>query len=319
MESNDISEFRRPSTARFLTGNACILLATLFFGINIPVVKALVPEWLSAMDMTVWRLAGGCLLMWLASLFVHTTPIERCDRLKVVLGGALGIFSFIFLFNLSLRYGDPIDISIIMTLPPVFVYLYSMLFRKARGGVLEYAGLALGLAGAVLVIAMQREGSSSVATNRFLGDSLAVASALCYSFYLIIIEGPSRKYSPVSMLRWVFLFAFVPALFLVPSFVHAPLFHDISGAGSAWWMMAFVVVCPTFLSYLLLSPAARMIGSDMVSIYQYLVPVVATVGSVMMHLATLHTVQVCAMAAIIAGMVMTELGKRRRTKQALTK
>lgn len=319
MKNDDNSGFRRPSTARFVKGNAYILLATLFFGINIPVVKALVPEWLSAMDMTVWRLGGGCALMWLASLCMRTSPIERADRLRVVLGGALGIFSFIFLFNLSLRYGDPIDISIIMTLPPLFVFLYSVLFRHTRAGALEYAGLALGLAGAVIVIAMQRGGSPSAATHRFWGDLLAVVSALCYSFYLIIIEGPSRKYSPVSLLRWVFLFAFVPALFLVPSFVHAPLFHHAAGSGAAWGMVAFVVLCPTFLSYLLLSPAAKMIGSDMVSIYQYLVPVVATVGSVMMHLAVLHTVQIWAMAAIIAGMVMTEAGKRRRTKQAAPK
>lgn len=55
--------------------------------------------------------------MWLASVFVKCTAIARKDWLKLFLGGAVGLFAFIYLFVTSLRYGNPIDISIIMTLP----------------------------------------------------------------------------------------------------------------------------------------------------------------------------------------------------------
>lgn len=81
-------------------------------------------------------------------------------------------------------------------------------------------------------------------------------------------------------------------------------------------MLAFVVLCPTFLAYLLVNPAIKLIGSELVSIYQYLVPVVAAIASVAMHLASLHVVQVLAMVVIIAGMVLTNAARRRRKVQS---
>ena len=66
-------------------GNLMIFVATLFFGINIPVAKMLIPQWMTAMDLTVFRVVGGCVLMWLASLFVKTASIKRGDWLPVVL------------------------------------------------------------------------------------------------------------------------------------------------------------------------------------------------------------------------------------------
>lgn len=76
-------------------------------------------------------------------------------------------------------------------------------------------------------------------------------------------------------------------------------------------MITFIVLCPTFLAYFLINPAEKLIGSELVSIYQYLVPVIASVASVIMGIAEIHTVQIVAMAIIIAGMLLTNISKRR--------
>ena len=182
---------------------------------------------MTADGIIVVRLAGGCFLMWLASLFVKCEAVERRDWLKLGFGGAVGLFLFIFLFVTSLRYGNPIDISIIMTLPSVFVILIGVLFQHQRPSLLEYAGIVLSMAGAVVVIV---DGKGALGgSDRLLGDILAVASTLCYAFYLVILEEPTHKYRPVNMLRWVFLFAAVPALFLVPGMQHMPIVHIAEG------------------------------------------------------------------------------------------
>lgn len=152
------------------------------------------------------------------------------------------------------------------------------------------------------------------ASDALLGNLLALASALCYAIYLVVLEGPTHRYRPVSLLRWVFLAAFIPAIFLIGAFPHAPLFHAEGQTLTPWLMIAFVVVCPTFLAYLMVNPAIKLIGSVLVSIYQYLVPVIATIASVLMGLATLRLPQILAMAAIIAGMLLTNLAKHRRQK-----
>lgn len=297
-----------PSAGGFLLGNACILLATIFWGVNVSVTKALIPDWMTANGIAAVRLIGGAVLLWLASAFVKCDRIARGDWPKLALGGVVGLFLFIFLFVTSLRYGNPIDISIIMTLPPVFVMLIGVLFQHRRPSLLEYIGVVVSFAGAVIVILAGQGGRNG--SDNLLGDLLAVASTLCYAFYLVILEKPSSTYRPVTMLRWVFLFAAIPALMLVPGMQDMPIVHTREAI--PWVEIGFILLCPTFIAYFLVQPAIKHIGSELVSLYQYLLPAFAAISAVLMGLDKLKWIQVLAMAIIIAGMILTNIGKRRR-------
>lgn len=297
-------------TSRLLVGNACILVASIFWGINVTVTKALIPDWMTANGITAVRLIGGCVLMWIVSMFLKCEKIQHGDWKKIITAGAIGLFLFIFLFVTSLRFSNPIDISIIMTLPPVFVILFQVVFEKVRPSVLEYAGVLVSMAGAAVVILGGASGGHSGPDN-ILGDILAIVSTICYAYYLYILEGPSKTYRPVNLLRWVFLFAAIPALFLLFGFKDMQIFH---GAPAMPWIeIGFILLCPTFLAYFLVQPAQKLIGSEMVSLYQYLLPVFATISAVLMKLDHLKWMQVIAMIVVVAGMVLVNLGKRKRS------
>ncbi len=299
----------RPAARRFLAGNACILVATIFWGVNVSFTKALIPEWMTSESISAVRLIGGCILFWLASAFVRNTPIARHDWHRLVLGGFVGLFGFIYLFVMSLRYANPIDVSIIMTLPPVFVILIGVLFRHRRPSWLEGAGVAISFVGAVIVIA--GGGTGKAGQDNLLGDCLAVASCICYAFYLVILEGPTRRYRPVSLLRWVFFFAAIPAILLTIGFDRLPILHTSEAA--PWLEISFILLCPTFIAYFLVQPAIRSIGSELVSLYQYLLPVFATISAVIMGLDRLRWLQVAAMLIIVAGMILTNLAKKKHS------
>lgn len=293
----------------FLEGNACILAASIFWGANVAVTKALIPAWMSAYGIVCVRLIGGCLLFWLASLFVKCKPVEKGDWLSIVLGGTIGLFSFIFLFVTSLRFGSAIDISIIMTLPPMFVILINVIFRHARPKPLEYAGVVVSFIGAAIVI-LTGSGSSSGGQDYILGDILAILSTICYAFYLVILEKPTPHYKPVNLLRWVFLFAALPALLLVPGMQNEQIVHQFSFV--PWLEISFILFFPTFLAYFLVQPAIKTIGSELVSLYQYTLPIFAALTAMMMGLETIVTSQVIAMLVVILGMIMTNIGKKMR-------
>ena len=292
----------------FLIGNICILIAVIFWGVNVSVTKALIPEWMTAYGIIIVRLIGGAILMWLASLFVKTSKIQKGDWMKLILGGAIGLFLFIFLFILSLKYGNPIDISIIMTLPPVFVILINVIFLKQRPYWIEYLGVGVSFVGAAIVILDGSKGHAG--SNNLLGDILAIVSTICYAFYLVILVGPTKTYKPITMLRWVFLFSDIPALALIPFATHEPIFHTTKAV--PWIEIAFILFCVTFIAYFLVEPAIKYIGSELVSIYQYLLPVFATISAVLMGLAHLKWLQVIAMGIIVVGMVLTNIGKKHR-------
>ncbi|MDE6342797.1 MAG: DMT family transporter, partial [Muribaculaceae bacterium] len=300
-----------PTAGAFILGSAFILIATIFWAVNIPVVKALIPNYMTADSITACRLIGGAALFWIASLFVKNDRIARQDWWRLITGGAIGLFAFIYLLNLSMKYANPIDVSIIMTLPPAFVILIGVIFQHRRPGAMEYLGIAIGFIGAFVVI-VSGKGSGTRGSNELLGDLIALASTLCYSFYLVITERPSHTYHPVSMLRWTFLFGSVPALFLLGSFDNIGILHTADCI--PWIEIGFIVLGPSFLAYFFLSGALKRIGSELVSLYQYLLPVFATIASVLMGLGHVKWMQVLAMLLIVAGMALTNIGKRRRTR-----
>lgn len=300
-----------------IIGNLCMLVAALFWGLNVSVTKALIPEWMTANSISAVRLIGGAALFWLASAFVKCESIERQDWLKVVLGGLVGLFGFIYLFITSLKYGSAIDISIIMTLPPIFVILIGVIFFHRRPGWMEYLGVAVSFIGAAIVIlggaTRGADHHHHAESNPVLGDILAIASTLCYAFYLTILEGPTKKYKPVALLRWIFLFAAIPAAFLTFGMDHLPILH--AHKALPWIYIGFILLCPTFIAYFLVQPAMKRIGSELVSIYQYLLPVFATISAVLLINEKLHWIQVIAMGVIVIGMLFTTFGKRKRVEK----
>lgn len=297
--------------ASFIGGNACILLATIFWGINVSFTKALIPQWMSSEGISAVRLVGGAILFWIGSIFVKNSKIDRQDWKNIIAGGVFGLFGFIWLFVMSLKFANPIDVSIIMTLPPTFVVLIGIIFQKQRPSLLEYVGIIIGLAGAVIVI-LGSGANGMKGRNDVLGDILAVASCICYASYLVILEGPTKKYKPMTLLRWVFGFAAIPGLFLLIGFNRQGIWHAHSA--EPWLLISFILFCVTFIAYFLVQPAIKDIGSELVSIYQYLLPVFATITAVIMKLDKLHWIQILAMAIIIVGMIVVNIGKKKRIK-----
>lgn len=296
----------------FITGNACMLLAAIFWGLNVTVTKALIPEWMTSNGISVVRIIGGCILFWLVSMFMKTQKIARGDWGKLIMGGVIGLFGFISLFVTSLRYGNPIDISIIMTIPPMFVILIGVIFQHQRPSWIEYVGVIVSFIGAAIVI-LDNNGSAS-GSNVILGDILAILSTFCYAIYLVVLEKPSKTYKPLSLLRWVFLFAAIPALTLVPGMQDMPIAKTTEAI--PWLEIGFILLCPTFIAYFLVQPAIKSIGSELVSLYQYLIPVIATISAVAVGIDHLKIMQVVAMVVIIIGMVFTNMGKKHRKVSA---
>lgn len=290
-----------------LIGNACILLATIFWGVNYAFTKALIPEWTSAPALAGCRILGGCALFWLTALFVRNEKLDSSSMRRSIWSG-LFLFLCLYLFVISLKYGSAIDISIIMTLQPVFVILIEVIFLKRRPALLESIGMAVSLAGAIL-ITLAGGASGHAASNPILGDALAIAAGVSFASYLVILAKPTQKYSPVSLLRWVFLYASLPSLCLLPDMAEMPILRSPDWA--AWLELAFIVVCPTYLSYLLNQPAMHDIGPVLAALYQYFVPVVAAISAVLLGVDSLRWSQGIAMAIIIGGMIMTNMGKRR--------
>ncbi|MBD5298477.1 MAG: DMT family transporter [Bacteroides sp.] len=291
-----------------LWGNLLAFSAAFCWGLNEPANKSLIPDWISASGVALSRIFGATVIIWLISLFVKKEKIQHTDW-KLFGWAAMMMLGFVYVFSLAFNTASAIDIAIILTFQPMLVVLINAIFRHKKISGLEIVGLVIAFGGAVMVILA----GGNLDSGRLIGDLFAVVCAVTYAVYLVIIEGPSQRYGTVNMMRWIFLFTSIlalPLIFTIP--------HDMKilthPATVPTLLLLFIILFPTVYCYIVTPPSIKMIGSGIFSFYQYLVPVITCVVSIIFKIDTFHWYQPVSFIIIVGGVVLANYAKAKANK-----
>lgn len=290
-----------------ISGNLLALSAALCWGFNEPANKALIPDWVSAPGVAIARIIGATVIIWIISMFTKNAKIERTDQ-KLLWSAALCMVGFVYVFSLAFNTASPIDIAIILTFQPMLVVAIHAIFKHEKVSRLELLGMLVAFGGALLVILA----GGKVDGGRMIGDLYAVVCAVCYAAYLVIIEGPSKRYKTVNLMRWIFLYTAIlslPLLFTIGHHIHLLTDPQLTPT----LILLFIILFPTVYCYIVTPPAIRLVGSELFSFYQYLVPVIATVVSLLMKLDSFHWYQPVSFVVIVAGVILANYAKARQS------
>lgn len=82
----------KEAASDIISGNLLMLIATIFFGINLPVQKMLLPQWMSEVDLAIVLIGGAAILFWATSLFMKKSRIEKSDWKILIISGFLCLF-----------------------------------------------------------------------------------------------------------------------------------------------------------------------------------------------------------------------------------
>ena len=295
-----------------LKGHAALWVANLVWGLNAPIGKSVLwsehnPGGVSPFALSVYRMLGACLLFWSVSLFLPRERVARRDIVLLLFASVFGIQlnQMLFLWGLSLT--SPIDTSIIATVVPVLTMVLATLFLREPITWLKAGGVFLGCAGALLLILVSRHGTGH--TSSVKGDVLCLVSAVSYATYLTAFRNVIVRYSPVTTMKWMFLFAAIVAVVIY----YRPLTAvDYAGlAPRTWAGIGYVVVCSTFLSYLMVPIGQHHLRPTVVSMYNYVQPVVACVVTVCLGLDSFNVMKGLAVAMIFVGVFLVTTSKSR--------
>ena len=300
-----------------LKGHAALWVANIVWGLNAPICKSVLvsgsnPGGVDPFALSAYRMAGACLLFWTASLFLPRERVSRRDMAALFFASVFGIQlnQMLFLWGLSLT--SPIDSSIIATIVPVLTMVLATVFLREPITWLKSGGVALGCFGALLLVALSRhEGGQA---SSVMGDALCIVSAVSYAVYLTAFRDTIVKYSPVTTMKWMFLFAAVSAA----AIYYRPLAGVDYGAlePATWGGIGYVVVCSTFVSYLMVPVGQRFLRPTVVSMYNYVQPVVAVVFTVLVGLDTFGPAKGVAAACVFAGVWLVTKSRSRAQMEA---
>ena len=283
-------------------GHLALLGSNVMWGVMAPISKfVLAGGIISSMALVDIRIFGGTILFWIASMFFESEKVDRKDYIKLF--GA-GFFSTAFnqlCFIKGVSLTSPVDASICTSTLPIWTMILAAIFLREPVTGKKATGVLLGLSGALLLVFFGN-GRNAAGNSNVWGDLLCLLSQVSYSVYLVFFQGVIKKYSPVTLMKWKYTFG---ALLLLPLFIGS--FFSVEWASlpsNQWSGLAYILLCGTFLSYLIVPIGQKHLRPTVVAMYNYLQPVTAAAVAILWGLDSFNFVKLIAVVLIFSGVLL---------------
>jgi drug/metabolite transporter (DMT)-like permease len=284
---------RESALPRSAAVHGVLFTVALMFSVNYVVSKLGMREF-SPLSFAWLRVAVSALILWV--VMRDTEPFSRADAWLVFRFAILGVVinQTLFLAGLSLT---SVQVSaVLITTIPVFTLAIAILAGQERASASRIGGIALAGAGALLVVGGESFGGS---WRSFAGALMLVINCLSYAGYLVLSKPHMTRLSARAIVRRMFA---IGAAMLLP-IAAVPLAREqwTQITPRAWLSLAFVIIGPTIIAYLLQAWALRHADSSVVAAYTYVQPVLATLLGVIFLNETLQANVLVAAAMIFGG------------------
>lgn len=290
------------------SGHLIMFAVTLIFGINIPLSKSLLPGWISPEGLTLSRIIFGATAFWIASLFIAKEKVRLKDHGFFLLGSFCGVSLNQGLFILGLNMTSPVDASIIITSGPLFAMIFAAFILKEPISLLKVSGIVVGASGAILLVSTSHHAASR--DSSLAGNLMIFGSALIYAFYLVFTKPLTLRYSPVTIMKWMFLYASVFVTpFYLPKVLSAPVY--LHPDNTAILQMIYTLFLATFLTYLLIPMAQQRIRPTTISMYNNFQPLIASFVAISVGMDHFSLLKVVSATLIFCGVYLVTRSKAR--------
>lgn len=290
--------------------------AEAIWGFMAPIGKAAMNSGFDGISVVSFRVAGAALLFWLASFIGPREHIPGRDIVKLAGAAVLGIVFNQCLFNIGLSITSPVNASIVTTSMPIFAMVLSFFILKEPITWKKALGVAIGCCGAlILIFSSASAGNAKVGDIR--GDLMCLGAQFSFALYLALFNPLIRKYNVFTVNKWMFTWA---SLFVLPfTSVHVSQLPWASFTAATWLEVVYMVILGTFVCYLLSVVAQSVLRPTVVSVYNYVQPIVSVVVSVAVGMSVFTLPQGVAVVLVFSGVWLVIKSKSKRDEELRAK
>lgn len=288
-----------------LQGHLFALTANIMWGLMAPIGKSALQEF-SPLSVTTFRMVGAAIAFWILSIFCKQEQVNHRDMLKIFFASlfALVFNQGVFIFGLSLT--SPIDASIVTTTLPIITMIVAALYLKEPITNKKVLGIFVGAIGALTLILGSQ---SSDSEGSIWGDLLCLLAQFSFSIYLTVFKGLSQRYSPVTINKWMFVYASLCYIPFTYSDVAAIEWNTIST--TAIWQVLYVVLGGSFIAYICIMTAQKLLRPTVVSMYNYMQPIISSIAVVLMGMGTFGWQKGISVGLVFLGVYIVTQSKSR--------
>lgn len=299
-----------------IKGHLAMIGANVTWGLMAPIVKLVLTSGVIAPLLLVdFRMAGAALLFWITSIFMPKEHVPLHDILRLFGAGMLGVLFNQGCFIVGVSLTTPSEACLVTTTMPMWVMLLAWLILREPISLKKAGGIVIGASGALILMLGNESSSDAGATNPPLGNFIILMAQLSYALYLTIYRNFIRKYSLVTLMKWMFLSASVVALPLSSPMIASTNWAEISA--NEWLGVAAVVVGATYIAYICIMIGQKNLRPTIVGMYNYVQPVVATSVGIWLGLDRFTFIKGIAVVLIFSGVWLVTVSRSIATDRSL--
>lgn len=299
-------------------GHVAMLGANTLWGLMSPLAKLIMATGvISPFLLTGFRFWGAAALFWLSSLVTRREHVPPKDLLLLAGAGMIGVMLNQGCFIMGVGYTSPGEASVITTTMPMWVMLLAALILKEPITWKKGGGILLGATGAIILITNSHSALAPKGDNAALGDLLVLTAQLSYALYLTLYKNFIKKYSLVTLMKWMFTFAAIASLPVVGTQAADTDWSAVTP--TMWWGIVYVAVAATFVAYICIMIGQKNLRPTVVGMYNYVQPVVAMLVGITLGLDSFTPMKSLAIALIFSGVYLVTISKSRADMTAEAK
>ncbi len=292
-----------------LIAHICLFCACAFWGLMAPLGKDAMTHGLTGIDMVSFRVTGGAVLFWITSLFTAKEHVPAKDLLMFVGAAVLGLVTNQCCYTIGLSITSPVNASIVTTSMPIFAMLLAALILKEPITGKKAGGVVMGCTGAIILIVTSAAAANSKVGD-LRGDLLCMGAQFSFALYLSLFSSLIKRYSVFTVNKWMFTYATI--LILPFSYRHVAAVDFAAVPMRTWLETGFVVFFGTYVSYILMMVGQRTLRPTVVSIYNYVQPIVAVTVSILTGIGVFKPSQGIAVLLVFGGVWLVTKSKSKR-------
>lgn len=227
-----------------------------------------------------------------------TWSIARGDLPRFALAGVCGYCCYQLGFVLGLERTSPFSSSLLIGTVPLFTIALLAALGE-RPPLRAWVGVGIALVGAAIFLA-DKFGSPGT----LLGDLLSIGSAISFAIYGIVNRPLVKRYPTATYTAYTVLAGAIPLVLIsLPSALQQD-WRSVSV--SSWIVIAYMVVLPVYVAYMVWNWAISRRGAAAASSYTLLVPVFSGLLSVTLLGEAFDLAKLIGAVLVLAGLVLLQ-------------
>lgn len=284
-----------------------LIFVQVLFGLNFVASKIVVGSW-SSVGFAAWRfLISGIFLLIFLKLRGKSLALDRKYWKDLVLLAVVGFSISQSCFLWGLKNTTATNTALISSTIPVFVFIINRFRKIGKWTLLKVVGLVLSFLG---VLILRKIEDFSLSNASFVGDLFVLAACATLGWLISMSKDFYSKVPPLlgsAHMFWIGGLVLLPAWLLLAE----PLVPEFTGAFLP--ALLYSIFGATCLTYLLNNIVLTKVDSDVVGLFIFLQPVVASVFS-LFFLGEVFTLRMAISFALIGLGVLLVIKKDRTIK-----